>query len=176
MFHTALARPCPEGPARSSMIVTVSFCTDPKPSPNSAAPPRISVAVARPGCPEPGSVHMAAVTRPMPSAPDTIAGVSRTVRPYWSYRAPAVQRPTTTHDAYTARAALTSQAARSKGIARKVTILLAEIATNSIISRGEANTAHSFRPRGPSAWRSEEHTSELQSRGHLVCRLLLEKK
>src|SRR5437870_10912104 len=28
-----------------------------------------------------------------------------------------------------------------------------------------------FRPR-----RSEEHTSELQSRGHLVCRLLLEKK
>src|SRR5437660_2653645 len=29
-------------------------------------------------------------------------------------------------------------------------------------------------PRPPD--RSEEHTSELQSRGHLVCRLLLEKK
>src|SRR5690625_446638 len=28
----------------------------------------------------------------------------------------------------------------------------------------------------PMSWRSEEHTSELQSRGHLVCRLLLEKK
>src|SRR5690625_6692991 len=32
----------------------------------------------------------------------------------------------------------------------------------------------------PHGWhsrrRSEEHTSELQSRGHLVCRLLLEKK
>src|SRR5439155_15656800 len=27
-----------------------------------------------------------------------------------------------------------------------------------------------------SGWRSEEHTSELQPRGHLVCRLLLEKK
>src|SRR5690625_7704649 len=27
-----------------------------------------------------------------------------------------------------------------------------------------------------STFRSEEHTSELQSRGHLVCRLLLEKK
>src|SRR2546429_3615014 len=27
-----------------------------------------------------------------------------------------------------------------------------------------------------SGWRSEEHTSELQSRLHLVCRLLLEKK
>src|SRR5439155_15813336 len=31
---------------------------------------------------------------------------------------------------------------------------------------------HGFAP----WWRSEEHTSELQSRGHLVCRLLLEKK
>src|SRR5439155_26281988 len=40
-------------------------------------------------------------------------------------------------------------------------------------------------PRPPAPWRrpasgrrsrSEEHTSELQSRGHLVCRLLLEKK
>src|SRR5439155_20173802 len=29
---------------------------------------------------------------------------------------------------------------------------------------------------GRSKARSEEHTSELQSRGHLVCRLLLEKK
>src|SRR5437870_10673759 len=34
------------------------------------------------------------------------------------------------------------------------------------------------RHRSDSTWsmRSEEHTSELQSRGHLVCRLLLEKK
>src|SRR5207253_10763933 len=31
-------------------------------------------------------------------------------------------------------------------------------------------------PRPPLARRSEEHMSELQSRGHLVCRLLLEKK
>src|SRR5439155_11077441 len=30
--------------------------------------------------------------------------------------------------------------------------------------------------RAPHPTRSEEHTSELQSRGHLVCRLLLEKK
>src|SRR2546429_3326971 len=33
---------------------------------------------------------------------------------------------------------------------------------------------HAARP--PFEWRSEEHTSELQSRLHLVCRLLLEKK
>src|SRR3712207_8539569 len=29
---------------------------------------------------------------------------------------------------------------------------------------------------GEGTWRSEEHTSELQSRQYLVCRLLLEKK
>src|SRR5439155_2478282 len=32
------------------------------------------------------------------------------------------------------------------------------------------------RAQHPGHVRSEEHTSELQSRGHLVCRLLLEKK
>src|SRR3989442_4007608 len=37
-------------------------------------------------------------------------------------------------------------------------------------STGSGFASHS------SAWRSEEHTSELQSRPHLVCRLLLEKK
>src|SRR5439155_10138488 len=47
-------------------------------------------------------------------------------------------------------------------------------------NRGGAN-AHGDAEcgRGPSPDplpRSEEHTSELQSRGHLVCRLLLEKK
>src|SRR5215510_15959683 len=37
---------------------------------------------------------------------------------------------------------------------------------------------HDHRGLGPARQRprSEEHTSELQSRGHLVCRLLLEKK
>src|SRR5207253_5012892 len=34
----------------------------------------------------------------------------------------------------------------------------------------------SMETRPPNIERSEEHTSELQSRGHLVCRLLLEKK
>src|SRR5690625_6717476 len=34
----------------------------------------------------------------------------------------------------------------------------------------------SFYEKGYDYERSEEHTSELQSRGHLVCRLLLEKK
>src|SRR5207253_10851463 len=40
-----------------------------------------------------------------------------------------------------------------------------------------ARARSSSRTRTPNDWRrSEEHTSELQSRGHLVCRLLLEKK
>src|SRR5439155_19239075 len=44
---------------------------------------------------------------------------------------------------------------------------------------GRRRRAGAGRPRRPArapARRSEEHTSELQSRGHLVCRLLLEKK
>src|SRR2546422_4389985 len=40
--------------------------------------------------------------------------------------------------------------------------------------RGQAPPGSAAQPGG--AWRSEEHTSELQSRLHLVCRLLLEKK
>src|SRR5438132_5723023 len=35
---------------------------------------------------------------------------------------------------------------------------------------------HATRPTQPSRFRSEEHTSELQSHSDLVCRLLLEKK
>src|SRR5207253_11477445 len=41
-------------------------------------------------------------------------------------------------------------------------------------SRSASRTIGSPRPHVEG--RSEEHTSELQSRGHLVCRLLLEKK
>src|SRR5439155_18155197 len=40
---------------------------------------------------------------------------------------------------------------------------------------GSATTPPWWRP-SRIQYRSEEHTSELQSRGHLVCRLLLEKK
>src|SRR5439155_12709289 len=40
------------------------------------------------------------------------------------------------------------------------------------VGHGGGRPQQADAPRGP---RSEEHTSELQSRGHLVCRLLLEK-
>src|SRR5437870_7383501 len=49
--------------------------------------------------------------------------------------------------------------------ARALQFLRAAVATNRL--RGETYGL---------IGRSEEHTSELQSRGHLVCRLLLEKK
>src|SRR3712207_8490994 len=41
---------------------------------------------------------------------------------------------------------------------------------------GRGRRRRACRPRRASARRSEEHTSELQSRQYLVCRLLLEKK
>src|SRR5690625_6807051 len=42
--------------------------------------------------------------------------------------------------------------------------------------RSNAGPSLHARPDSTLSRRSEEHTSELQSRGHLVCRLLLEKK
>src|SRR5437870_13348652 len=55
------------------------------------------------------------------------------------------------------------------------------IGTRSGGSGGPRSESHRADIRGESLpggfrSRSEEHTSELQSRGHLVCRLLLEKK
>src|SRR5437660_8490252 len=44
------------------------------------------------------------------------------------------------------------------------------------VSRSPSISARCSAAGSPSRARSEEHTSELQSRGHLVCRLLLEKK
>src|SRR5690606_25512368 len=49
-----------------------------------------------------------------------------------------------------------------------------KLSTHSPSSRsGTGTPAHRHRRRSPAAARSEEHTSELQSRENLVCRLLL---
>src|SRR2546429_6454854 len=48
-------------------------------------------------------------------------------------------------------------------------------AHTAVVPSGESSTS-SQPSRAQSRSRSEEHTSELQSRLHLVCRLLLEKK
>src|SRR5690348_17987051 len=57
---------------------------------------------------------------------------------------------------------------------------LQEVAGHRAAHDAETNKAytlvHSSSLQGLRDWRSEEHTSELQSPVHLVCRLLLEKK
>src|SRR3989442_4441078 len=59
---------------------------------------------------------------------------------------------------------------------RSTALLLAFLCAPAIIRRLRArNVGQVIRAEGPAS-RSEEHTSELQSRPHLVCRLLLEKK
>src|SRR2546421_3322736 len=45
-----------------------------------------------------------------------------------------------------------------------------------VASRCEAQSVEQVQCQNIVLWRSEEHTSELQSRSDLVCRLLLEKK
>src|SRR2546429_1663844 len=57
--------------------------------------------------------------------------------------------------------------------------VLGERAYRNIVHAGGGDRAHRLQrdtARGLEFHRSEEHTSELQSRLHLVCRLLLEKK
>src|SRR5437870_13272210 len=66
-----------------------------------------------------------------------------------------------------------------RGIALKLAASGAKVAIHYYQNEAAANdTLGQVRKRGSDGLviRSEEHTSELQSRGHLVCRLLLEKK
>src|SRR5690625_7514358 len=58
---------------------------------------------------------------------------------------------------------------RSSDLSRPTPVRLWPIPTSVMAHRAR-------RGRNRARRRSEEHTSELQSRGHLVCRLLLEKK
>src|SRR5690625_6229616 len=69
----------------------------------------------------------------------------------------------------------------SRALELRMVMFLAVSVMNPLILKWMTVTpfAHPFsipRKSTPLSPRSEEHTSELQSRGHLVCRLLLEKK
>src|SRR3712207_7104282 len=55
-------------------------------------------------------------------------------------------------------------------------VAAAVVAGQGAAARGAQAMVHSRGGHVPAAVRSEEHTSELQSRQYLVCRLLLEKK
>src|SRR5690625_6972575 len=50
------------------------------------------------------------------------------------------------------------------------------VTSTATVTNRAASTVTSQPTASANSARSEEHTSELQSRGHLVCRLLLEKK
>src|SRR3712207_8852340 len=69
---------------------------------------------------------------------------------------------------------------RSEGVGRKVGRLADYLQSSGIriadLSLGAMETRLERSPSTRANWRSEEHTSELQSRQYLVCRLLLEKK
>src|SRR5258707_6078562 len=68
--------------------------------------------------------------------------------------------------------AVASQTRMTRSVPAEITCLLSEL--NTTASTGSVCPLSAFNSL-PAA-RSEEHTSELQSRQYLVCRLLLEKK
>src|SRR5437870_8101061 len=59
----------------------------------------------------------------------------------------------------------------AKYVIASIALLAAGVFLAGLVQIFRYNASSSFQ-----GGRSEEHTSELQSRGHLVCRLLLEKK
>src|SRR2546427_2616579 len=66
-----------------------------------------------------------------------------------------------------------------EGIKPTATIAATDSADQVLIAMSHYVTEHGVqraRVRADTAFRSEEHTSELQSQSNLVCRLLLEKK
>src|SRR5690625_6632765 len=81
---------------------------------------------------------------------------------------PGVSAPSSTDSEATDNGTL-SEAAAVAGSATHPAKLTAQVE-----AEGAADPLDAELPEG--RFRSEEHTSELQSRGHLVCRLLLEKK
>src|SRR5690625_5340260 len=85
------------------------------------------------------------------------------------------------HDAFTIGANCAAFAACDCAIAAARESLLAFAARLGIVRCFRIDAIFGLGAQNGQLWRSaslrsEEHTSELQSRGHLVCRLLLEKK
>src|SRR5207253_7626683 len=65
-----------------------------------------------------------------------------------------------------------------ENLPQQVAMLFEQLQGESVVALRERAVTHHVGEHdgGQFALRSEEHTSELQSRGHLVCRLLLVKK
>src|SRR5258708_10995203 len=65
---------------------------------------------------------------------------------------------------------------RSTATANRIPIITTLRAARASLDGIRALKEHGLNVKPLQEWRSEEHTSELQSPDHLVCRLLLEKK
>src|SRR5207249_6454741 len=92
---------------------------------------------------------------------ESMASISAASAGFWARHAVAIERATSTAVA----------AAASLDMGSNLTVMMFDVAVVGAGPAG-ATTALTLARRG----RSEEHTSELQSRFDLVCRLLLEKK
>src|SRR5207253_8079862 len=80
------------------------------------------------------------------------------------------------HKPNVTRAALKTRKPRARSwLIRLLTKRAGANTSNNLVTYSSIECAACARIRDRKT-RSEEHTSELQSRGHLVCRLLLEKK
>src|SRR5207253_4436398 len=81
-------------------------------------------------------------------------------------------------DLYTTQACSAFDYAHKRGIVHRDikpgNIMVNKDGTVKVVDFGIARILEASKTQ--TGMRSEEHTSELQSRGHLVCRLLLEKK
>src|SRR5690554_7313483 len=65
---------------------------------------------------------------------------------------------------------------KESGVSEDTTTIFIEAAYFNPVSVRKTAKRHGLNTDASFRYRSEEHTSELQSRPHLVCRLLLEKK
>src|SRR2546422_10724290 len=122
------------------------------------------------GCSEPvTSARANGKAAPKPSAAGRISATTSRLR---CNRSPAPCPADRTRSSATSRG--TNPPASEE--AHVATIAVAASRSASHIAGRRARPAAHAPPAAPAAIRSEEHTSELQSRLHLVCRLLLEKK
>src|SRR5437870_1990887 len=88
---------------------------------------------------------------------------------------PSAMPPSTTTRASNGSALAKASITRKKPCRARPTPCVPPAASSAAAPPANAASGVAM-PSSRSAMRSEEHTSELQSRGHLVCRLLLEKK
>src|SRR5690625_823673 len=109
---------------------------------------------------------------PMPPGPENSSPSRKTVRSRSSaVSLPGVASASTSVLAASSAAAAATSSSRCSARSSAMVVIYEIPSTPLVRALGTLTGSQ-----GSQTLRSEEHTSELQSRGHLVCRLLLEKK